>query len=272
MALYRGIALTIAGSDSGGGAGIQADLKTFAALKIFGTTAVTAVTSQNSLGVQDVYNLPAACVAGQIESVCADMAVGAAKTGMLSRPETIAAVRGQVERFGIDSLVVDPVMVAQSGDPLIAEEAVDALVQHLIPRALLVTPNIPEAERMSGMALDRPDKMEEAALAIADMGPRGVLLKGGHLPGETVTDVLVLEGKATVLESPRIDTGNTHGTGCTLSAAIAAELAAGCGVREAVDRGRAYLQAGLRHGFRPGRGYGPPGHALTMPWVEEVRP
>ncbi len=271
MGLYRGIALTIAGSDSGGGAGIQADLKSFAALKVFGTSVLTALTAQNSRGVQDVFDVPAPFVKGQIDSVLSDFPVAAAKTGMLSRADTIAAVAESLARYGLEALVVDPVMVAQSGDPLIAEDAVEALVTHLLPRALLVTPNVPEAERLSGLTVTGPEGMADAARVIAGLGPRAVLVKGGHLEGQVMTDVLLFDGEVTRFESPRLETLNTHGTGCTLSSAIAAELAAGQGLMEAVDRGRRYLQAGLRHGFRPGSGYGPLGHAVTPPWVEEVR-
>lgn len=272
MGLYRGLALTIAGSDSGGGAGIQADLKTFAALKVFGTSAVTAITAQNSLGVQGVFDIPPAVVAKQIESVLSDFPVTAAKTGMLSRAETIGAVASTLERFGLEALVVDPVMVAQSGDPLIADDAVEALIAHILPRALLVTPNVPEAERLSGLSVDGPDAMADAARAIAALGPKAVLVKGGHLDGGVMTDVLFFDGKVTRFESLRQDTDNTHGTGCTLSSAIAAELAAGRSLLKAVELGREYLQAALRFSFRPGHGYGPLGHAVTPPWVEEVRP
>lgn len=271
MSLYRGIALTIAGSDSGGGAGIQADLKTFAALKVFGTSAITAITAQNSLGVQGVFDIPADMVAKQMESVLSDFPVMAAKTGMLSRADTIEAVASSLERFRLDALVVDPVMVAQSGDSLIAGDAVEALVEHLLPRALLVTPNVPEAERLSGLSIDGPEGMIEAARAIADLGPKAVLVKGGHLDGDVMTDVLLFEGQITCFTSPRQDTTNTHGTGCTLSSAIAAELSTGRTLLKAVELGREYLQAALRFGFQPGRGYGPLGHAVTQPWVEEVR-
>lgn len=272
MPLYRGIALTIAGSDSGGGAGIQADLKTFAALKVFGTSAITALTSQNSLGVQDVFDIPAAVVAKQIESVLSDFPVMAAKTGMLSRADTIETVASSLERFHLDALVVDPVMVAQSGDSLIAGDAVEALIEHLLPRALLVTPNVPEAERLSGLSIEGPDDMVEAARAIASLGPKAVLVKGGHLDGEVMTDILFFQDRVTRFQSPRQDTNNTHGTGCTLSSAIAAELATGRTLTKAVELGREYLQAAMRFSFQPGHGYGPLGHAVTPDWVEEVRP
>lgn len=268
MALYRGIALTVAGSDSGGGAGIQADMKTFAALRIFGASALTAVTVQNSRGVMGYVDLPEEIVRGQMEAVLGDFAVGAVKTGMLSRVETIREVAAALDRFGVDRLVVDPVMVAQSGDVLMTKDAATILRDLLFPRALLVTPNVPEAEILAGMAVTNPEDMKEAARRIVAQGARGVLVKGGHLAGETLTDVLLAEGVVTRFEESRIATENTHGTGCTLSAAITAELAAGNTLSEAVRRGRCYLRAALERGFRPGVGPGPVGHAVTMPWVE----
>ena len=266
--LYRGIALTIAGSDSGGGAGIQADLKTFAALRLFGTTVITAITAQNSLTVSDIENLPPRIVAAQMDAVLSDFPVNAAKTGMLSCEETILCVCDGIRRHGITRLVVDPVMIAQSGASLIDAEAVAAIRQELLPLALLVTPNIPEAERLSGGPVKSVDDMASAARIIAGFGPKTVLVKGGHMiEGDVVTDILFANGAITRFDSPRIPTENTHGTGCTLSAAIAAELAAGSELPEAVRKGRQYLMLALKRSFRPGHGAGPLGHAVLAPWL-----
>lgn len=269
MTLYRGIAATIAGSDSGGGAGIQADLKTCAALKVFGMTVITALTAQNSTAVTEVWNVPEEMVRAQMDAIWSDFPVGAAKTGMLSAPGIIRTVVEGVRRWSVSKLVVDPVMVAQSGASLIDDAAVDALRKELLPHALLVTPNIPEAERLAGFSIGSTEAMERAAKAIAALGPRAVLVKGGHLLQErSVTDVLFCAGEICVFEDPRIFTDNTHGTGCTLSAAITAELAAGTPLLEAVRRGRAFLRMGLEASFRPGKGWGPLGHAVTPPWLD----
>ena len=269
MELYRGTAVSIAGSDSGGGAGIQADLKTMAALKVFGMTVITAVTAQNSMAVTDILNVPPSMIRAQMDALWSDFPVGAAKTGMLSLPDTIGAVAEGVKRWGITKLVVDPVMIAQSGAALIADEGVEALRRELLPLALLITPNAPEAERLSGLPVHSVEDMELAARAIADLGPKAVLVKGGHLlKGDAVTDVLFYEGEITVFTEERIYTQNTHGTGCTLSAAITAELASGADLSEAVDLGRRYLRMGLKRSFQPGKGWGPLGHAVTPPWLE----
>ncbi len=266
--MYRGIALTVAGSDSGGGAGIQADLKTFSALGVFGTSAITALTAQNSLGVHHVETASPESVRSQMEAVLSDFHVRAAKTGMLAESAIIETVVSLFKEFGIRHLVVDPVMVAQSGDPLLAEKAEETIKASLIPLAELVTPNLPEAERLVGFSVACLEEMEKAAEHIMEMGARAVLIKGGHGQGETVTD-LYHDGRVRVFRHDRIATPNTHGTGCTLSAAVAAELAAGCPLPEAVTRGLAYLQAALRRGFRPGKGPGPVGHAVSMPWIGE---
>lgn len=268
MSIYRGIALTIAGSDSGGGAGIEADLKTCAALRVFGTVALTAVTVQNSLGVHGVHDIPPEIVYAQMKDVLTDFPVGASKTGMLSRPETIHAVCRGIRDFGIKKLVVDPVMIAQSGDSLICDEAVAVLREELLPLATLITPNIPEAVRLSGIAIETVDDMERAGLAIAKNGT-AVLVKGGHMEkGETITDVLCIGDKAVRFSGSRIHTSNNHGTGCTLSSAITAELAAGSDLETAVFRGRSYLRLALENSFKPGHGYGPTGHAVRPDWIE----
>ena len=231
-------ALTIAGSDSGGGAGIQADLKTFSAFRVFGMSVITAVTAQNSLGVQGVENLPPAFVALQLHSVLSDFGAGAAKCGMLSTAPIIEAVAATLADDPIEKLVVDPVMVAKSGDVLLRPDARQALIERVLPLALVVTPNLPEAESLAGIPVaSRPD-MEEAARRIHRLGPRYVLVKGGHLKGDAID--LLWNGKAfTAFRAPRIDSGNTHGTGCTLSAAIAAGLARGQAIGDAIRDAKA---------------------------------
>ena len=270
--MYRGIAMTVAGSDSGGGAGIQADLKTFAALKVFGTTAITALTVQNSLGVTGIHNAPPEVIKAQILSVGKDFPIDAVKTGMLGNRETSCAVAEGLSELKVKKIVVDPVMVAQSGDSLLAADAVEAVKSVIIPLALIVTPNLPEAEKLTGMTIRGVEEMKAAAWEIAKLGCGAVLVKGGHLAGEpeTITDVLLADGKMSLLSDRRIDTTANHGTGCTLSSAIAAELAAGCGLEEAVTRARKYLRAGLLYGVTAGHGAGCLGHAVTMPWTEIV--
>jgi len=270
VGLYRGIAVSIAGSDSGGGAGIQADLKTCSALKVFGMTVITALTAQNSREVSAVWNVPAGMIHAQMDALWSDFPVGAAKTGMLGTAGTIRAVASGIRKWNVDKLVLDPVMIAQSGAALIDDDAVAVLREELLPLALIVTPNIPEAERLSGISIESIEDMEQAAAEIGKSGPIAVLVKGGHrMQPDTVTDILFLEGKVSRFTDGRIFTENTHGTGCTLSAAIAAELSAGIPLPEAVRRGRQYLRMGLKSGFRPGAGWGPLGHAVTPPWVEE---
>lgn len=268
--IYRGIAMSIAGSDSGGGAGIQADLKTFAALKVFGTTAITAVTVQNSIGVTGIHSVPPEIIRAQILSVGGDLKLDAVKTGMLGNCGAVSAAAAALRELRIEKIVVDPVMVAQSGDPLLEEDAVDAVKKLIVPLAAIVTPNLPEAEKLAGMKISGVDDMAEAARMIAKSGCGAVLVKGGHLPGEPemITDVLYSGGKISLLHDKRIDTKANHGTGCTLSSAIAAELAAGCRLEEAVERGRKYLRAGLLNGVTAGHGAGCLGHAVEMPWIE----
>lgn len=248
-------ALTIAGSDSGGGAGIQADLKTFSAFRVFGMSVITAVTAQNSLGVQGVENLPPAFVAQQLRSVLADFGADAAKCGMLSTAPIIEAVATELGSHRIEKLVVDPVMVAKSGDRLLEPEARAALADRILPLALLVTPNLPEAEVLAGMRVAEPEDMEEAARRIHTMGPRYVLVKGGHLKGDA-TDLLWNGREFTRFSTPRIDSQNTHGTGCTFSAAIAAGLARGQALGDAIRSAKAYVTRAIREGFQAGRGVG----------------
>jgi hydroxymethylpyrimidine/phosphomethylpyrimidine kinase len=255
-------ALTIAGSDSGGGAGIQADLKTFSAFRVFGMSVITAVTAQNSLGVQGVENLPPAFVALQLRSVLSDFGAGAAKCGMLSTAPIIEAVAAALADDPVEKLVVDPVMVAKSGDALLQPDARQALIERVLPLALVVTPNLPEAESLAGIPVaSRPD-MEEAARRIHRLGPRYVLVKGGHLKGDAID--LLWNGKAfTAFRAPRIDSGNTHGTGCTLSAAIAAGLARGQAIGDAIRDAKAYVTRAIREGFAAGRGVGQLRHFIA---------
>jgi len=249
-------ALTIAGSDSGGGAGIQADLKTFAALGVFGTSAITSVTAQNTVGVQGVHDLPPEFVGQQIDSVLEDIAIDAAKTGMLSSAEIVEVVAARVKALRIERLVVDPVMVAKSGAPLLRPDAVKALIEHLLPLALVVTPNLPEAEALSGLAISGLDGMRQAARRIHGMGPTYVVVKGGHLHGRSID--LLFDGNAfTELDSERIDTPHTHGTGCVFSAAIASYVAKELPVPEAVAAAKRFVTSAIRHGFRLGKGLGP---------------
>ena len=255
-------ALTIAGSDSGGGAGIQADLKTFSAFRVFGMSVITAVTAQNSLGVQGVENLPPAFVALQLRSVLSDFGAGAAKCGMLSTAPIIEAVAATLADEPVEKLVVDPVMVAKSGDALLQPDARQALIERVLPLALVVTPNLPEAESLAGIPVaSRPD-MEEAARRIHRLGPRYVLVKGGHLKGDAID--LLWNGKVfTAFRAPRIDSGNTHGTGCTLSAAIAAGLARGQAIGDAIRDAKAYVTRAIREGFAAGRGVGQLRHFIA---------
>lgn len=249
-------ALTIAGSDSGGGAGIQADLKTFAALGVFGTSAITSVTAQNTVGVQGVHDLPPEFVGRQIDSVLEDIAIDAAKTGMLSSAAIIEVVAAKVKAHRIERLVVDPVMVAKSGAPLLRPDAVKALIKRLLPLALVVTPNIPEAEALSGLTIAALDGMRQAARQIHGLGSRYVVVKGGHLRGRAID--LLFDGDAFMdLDAERINTPHTHGTGCVFSAAIAAELAKGREVPEAVTAAKNFVTAAIRHGFQLGKGHGP---------------
>jgi len=255
-------ALTIAGSDSGGGAGIQADLKTFSAYRVFGLSVITAVTAQNSVGVQGVENLAPAFVARQLRSVLEDFGVDAAKCGMLSVAPIIEAVAGVLAEHPIDKLVVDPVMVAKSGDSLLQPDAVEALIRHILPLALVVTPNLPEAEVLSGMTVSNREEMEEAARRIGKLGARHVLVKGGHLKGDAV-DILWNGREVTAFQATRVESSNTHGTGCTFSAAIAAGLAKGRPLGEAVREAKAYVTKAIREGFALGRGVGQLRHFLT---------
>jgi hydroxymethylpyrimidine/phosphomethylpyrimidine kinase len=251
--------MTIAGSDSGGGAGIQADLKTFQALGVYGTSALTAITAQNTLGVRAVHEIPTDVVAAQIDAVVEDIGVDAAKTGMLSSAEIIGMVADRVKHWRIERLVVDPVMVAKSGDRLLREDAVQALIRDLLPLALVITPNLPEAEVLVGRPLASEDDIREAARDILQLGPRAVVIKGGHRSGDA-TDLLFDGQNVHEFSSERIDTPNTHGTGCTFSAAIAAELARGAHLVDAVAAAKHYLTEAIRRAAPLGHGHGPVAH------------
>jgi hydroxymethylpyrimidine/phosphomethylpyrimidine kinase len=264
----RPTALTIAGSDSGGGAGIQADLKTFSALGVYGMTAITAVTVQNTTGVSDYQALPPWLVAAQIRAVAEDIGVGAAKTGMLAEAGIVAAVAEAVATSRITPLVVDPVFVSKHGNPLLAPEAVGALRDRLLPLAALVTPNLPEAEGLVGFEVADRQDMRRAAEAILRLGPAAVLVKGGHLQGGSADDLFADADGETWLEAERIPTRNTHGTGCTLSAAAAAHLATGRTVREAAELAKGFVTEAIRAALALGRGIGP----VDQLWSIEGRP
>ncbi len=254
------VALTIAGSDSGGGAGIQADLKTFAAHGVFGTSAVTAVTAQNTVAVTGIEELSPELVALQIDAVVSDIGVDAVKTGMLSSRSLIEIVARKLEEHRLEKTVVDPVMVAKSGARLLDPGAVEALVGQLLPRAFVVTPNLPEAESHVGFPLEDEASILEAAKRIVEMGAKAALVKGGHGMGEESVDVLYYRGSIRRYRAPRIPTKNTHGTGCTFSAAIAAQLALGRELEEAVERAKGYVTRAISEAFELGKGHGPLNH------------
>jgi hydroxymethylpyrimidine/phosphomethylpyrimidine kinase len=253
-------ALTIAGSDSSGGAGIQADLKTFAAHGVFGMSALTAVTAQSTLGVTGIHAVPADLVTAQIEAVAADIGVDAVKTGMLATAATVEAVAAAIAALDLPFVVVDPVMVAKSGDRLLDEEAHLAIRTELLRRAYVVTPNIPEAEALLGRPIVTADAARDAARRLHDLGPTAVVVKGGHLPGPTVIDFFFDGHELVELTGPRIASSSTHGTGCTFASAIAANLALGRGLRDAVALAKAYVAGAIRGAPGLGRGHGPLNH------------
>ncbi|HET9672078.1 MAG TPA: bifunctional hydroxymethylpyrimidine kinase/phosphomethylpyrimidine kinase, partial [Actinomycetota bacterium] len=250
-------ALTIAGSDSGGGAGIQADLKTFSAFGVFGMTAITAVTVQNTKGVSGYQELPAAVVADQIRAVVGDIGADAAKTGMLASAAIVEAVAEALHDTPVPALVVDPVFVSKHGHPLLEEDAVESLRREILPLATVVTPNLPEAAGLAGFDVAGRDDMRRAGDAILELGAGAVLVKGGHLGGPEASDLFLDGGGAVWLEAPRIETPHTHGTGCTLSSAIAATLARGASLDEAVRAGKAFVTEAIRNALPMGEGIGP---------------
>lgn len=255
--VYR--AMTIAGSDSGGGAGIQADLKTFAAHGVYGTSALTAITSQNTRGVTDVLELPASLIESQIDAIVSDIGADVVKTGMLSSSTVIEVVAAKARQHGMDALVVDPVMVAKGGDKLLQDDAVDALRSLLVPIAMVITPNIPEAETLLGVKIETLDEAKEAAQALVGMGARAAVVKGGHLSGPP-TDMLYDGEEFRAFTSRRIDTTSTHGTGCTFASAIASNLAKGLPLRQSVSLAKSYVSSAIRLAQPIGRGHGPLNH------------
>jgi hydroxymethylpyrimidine/phosphomethylpyrimidine kinase len=252
-------ALTIAGSDSGGGAGIQADLKTFTAHGVFGTSAVTAITAQNTLGVTAWQAVPADLVTAQIEAIAGDIGVDGVKTGMLANAAIVEAVAAAIESLDLPRVVVDPVMIAKNGARLIDDEADGTMVAELVPRAYLLTPNAAEAEALAGIPVRTLDDAREAAKRIAALGPRAVIVKGGHLDSADAIDIFYDGRDLVELRADRIATRHTHGTGCTFSSAIAANLALGLPLGEAVAKAKTYLTEAIRRAPGLGRGHGPLG-------------
>ncbi|WHX41600.1 bifunctional hydroxymethylpyrimidine kinase/phosphomethylpyrimidine kinase [Mesobacillus sp. AQ2] len=262
-------ALTIAGSDSGGGAGIQADLKTFQELKVFGTSALTAVTAQNTLGVQGVFPMSPEAVGEQIQSVGEDIGADALKTGMLFNAEIIQAVSEKIKQFGWDKVVVDPVMIAKGGASLLQQEAVSALKKHLLPLCHIITPNIPEAEVLTGMSIRGTDEKKEAAKRIHALGAKNVVIKGGHDEETNESIDVLFDGKEfAYFSTSRIETNNTHGTGCTFSAAITAQLAKGSSVHQAVSVAKEFIQAAIANPLMIGNGHG---HGPTNHWAYNMK-
>jgi hydroxymethylpyrimidine/phosphomethylpyrimidine kinase len=258
--------LTIAGSDSGGGAGIQADLKTFAALGCYGMSAITALTAQNTVGVQGIHAVPAEFLKAQIQSVVEDIGVDAVKIGMLHAPGIVEVVAWAIDHYQLKNVVLDPVMVATSGDRLIANDTVQVLVHELFPRATVITPNLDEAALLLERRISNADALNNAAEDLLAMGAKSVLLKGGHLAGDEVVDVLLQSGMAPQrLASPRIASRNVHGTGCTLSSAIAAHLALGHPLSEAVTLARTFILGAIAQGadVTTGHGHGPLNHGFA---------
>jgi len=264
--------LTIAGSDSGGGAGIQADIKTITVLGGFGMSAITALTAQNTCEVLAIWNVPPDFVLRQIEAVATDLPIHAAKTGMLANRDIVEAVAEGIDRFQIRNLVVDPVFISKGGHPLLAEDAVEALTHSLFPLADLITPNLHEARILSGIAMESDEERKEAARRLHGMGPRAVLIKGGHGQGREAQDLLFDGSVFRAYSAPRFDTTHTHGTGCTLSAAIATFLAKGLGLSEAVEKAKRFITEAIRLSLPLGRGHGPTNHyAAGLGEIERYR-
>ena len=247
------VALTVAGSDSGGGAGIQADLKTMEAFGVFGTSAITSLTAQNSTGVRGIEDVPSEFVGEQIDAVVEDFEVGAVKTGMLSNAETVRVVAEKIDEHELRA-VVDPVMIAQSGDRLLSKEAEEVVRDELLPHATFLTPNAPEAATLTERAVESPEDMENAARALVEQGANAALVTGGHIEGDRVVDILADQGGTHRFEKARVETGATHGTGCALSSAVAAELAKGKSLGDAVGTAEAFLYRAVRYGIDAGEG------------------
>ena len=261
--------MTIAGSDSSAGAGIQADLKTFAALGVYGTSVITAITAQNTRGVCRVQEISPELVAAQIDAVLSDIGADVVKTGMLASAGIVDVVVEKAQEYGLADLVVDPVMRAKGGEPLLAEDAVAVMRERLLPLALVVTPNLPEAAALVGRDLDGWDEIRRAAREIVGMGARNVVIKGGHLDGPAI-DLLYDGRDFHEFSAPRVDTANTHGTGCTFASAIAASLAKGSTVRQAVAAAKAYVTKALQQSYPLGQGAGPVHHFFRY-WQDLLR-
>jgi hydroxymethylpyrimidine/phosphomethylpyrimidine kinase len=271
--MSKPVALTIAGSDSGGGAGIQADIKSMEANGVFATSALAAVTAQNTETVAEAHDLPPELVAAQIDAVAEDMDVRAAKTGMLSAPAIIEAVADRVAAHNLKPFVVDPVMISKTGFKLLQDAAIDTLVDELLPLATVVTPNVHEASHLTGIDVDSVESLTEAAHALLDAGPDAVLAKGGHLSeGDEAVDVLVTGDATRTFSAPRIDTEHTHGTGCTYASAIAAHLAHGHDLSAAIERAKRYVTGAIRHALPLGHGRGPTNHFFHLDAEAAVQP
>lgn len=253
-------ALTIAGSDSGGGAGVQADLKTFSALGVYGTSVITAITAQNTVAVTAVHEVPVDVIAAQIDAVADDIRPDVVKTGMLSSAEIIEVVASKIEEHALAPVVIDPVMVAKSRDRLLREDAVGALRDRLLPLADVLTPNVPEAEVLAGQSIGTDEEFRQAARKIFDMGPRVVVMKGGHREGDDVTDLMFDGRQFLEFRGKRVETTSTHGTGCTFASAIAAYLALGETVPDAVRKAKEYLTEAIKRAYPVGSGHGPVNH------------
>ena len=267
MRNYKIPTLTIAGSDSSGGAGVQADLKTFSAIGSYGMSVITAITAQNTMGVFDVEELSRNIIKEQMKAVFEDIMPKAVKIGMVSSPEIILEIVDNLKKYKPETIVVDPVMISKSGYSLLRPEAKENLIKYLIPIAYLITPNVPEAEEITGMKIETVEDMKKAGQKILDLGPKYVLVKGGHLDGDAV-DVLMGEDIFEVFTSERLDRKNTHGTGCTLSSAITSHIALGYDVVEAVRRSKEYITEAIRHSFDIGHGDGPVKHFYKFEGIE----
>ncbi|MDT9027168.1 bifunctional hydroxymethylpyrimidine kinase/phosphomethylpyrimidine kinase [Rossellomorea yichunensis] len=258
MTVYK--ALTIAGSDSGGGAGIQADIKTFQELGSYGMSVITAVTAQNTLGVQGVYPVSMEGIVQQLDAIGQDLGPHASKTGMLHSGEVIEAVSERIIHYGWENVVLDPVMIAKGGAELLQDEAIRALKEQLIPLSAVITPNLPEAEVITGIKIETLDDRKDASKMLIEMGAKSVVIKGGHADGEQVIDLFYDGTTLEEMVSPRIETSHTHGTGCTFSAAITAQLANGMDIREAVKTAKAFIRAAIENPLGIGNGHGPTNH------------
>lgn len=258
-------ALTIAGSDSGAGAGIQADLKTFASLGVFGSSVLTAVTAQNTVEVAAIAEVPEEVVIAQIDTVLEDIGANAIKTGMLSGKAIIQNTADRLEAWGVPHLVVDPVMISKTGVPLLQPDAMRALVKDLLPHATIITPNVPEAQELSKREIRTPEDAQDAAKAIRELGPDIVIVKGGHMEGPAAIDLVYIDDEFIPIEGERIQTKNTHGTGCTFSAAITAFLAMGIDQLESIRLAKRYIENALRHSYAIGEGHSPVNHFAPLP-------